>query len=101
DLLDRRGYKTTTAINVSSALSALAACNPQVVLIDVRLGRESGVDLLEKIMTQQPKLTCVMITAHADIETAVSAMSRGAYDYYEKSSDPGELYAILNRAFER
>ena len=42
-----------------------------------------------------------MITAHGDIHTAIAAMRHGAYDYYEKSSDPEELYAILDRAFEK
>ena len=101
DLLELRGYEISTATNSDDATKAVAVFNPSVVLIDIRLSRESGVDFLANIMAQRPSLICVMITAHADIHTAIAAMRHGAYDYYEKSSDPEDLYAILNRGFEK
>jgi diguanylate cyclase (GGDEF)-like protein/PAS domain S-box-containing protein len=101
DLLELRGYEISTAKNSDDATKAVAVFNPSVVLIDIRLSRESGVDFLANIMAQRPSLICVMITAHADIHTAIAAMRHGAYDYYEKSSDPEDLYAILNRGFEK
>jgi len=101
DLLETRGYQTATAADPRQGIREAAAQRPAVVMIDIRLGRESGVDFLADLLSVQPELICIMITADAEIETAVSALRCGAYDYYEKSSDPEELYAILNRAFEK
>jgi diguanylate cyclase (GGDEF)-like protein len=101
DLLQPRGYETAIAGDPRQAMEELAAHHASVVMIDIRLGRQSGVDFLAALLSKRPELICVMITAHADTETAISALRCGAYDYYEKSSDPEELYAILDRAFEK
>jgi len=101
DLLEPRGYEVATACEPEQAMQALSAFNPSIVTIDVRLGRQSGVDFLPRLLSARPELICIMITAHADMGTAISALRFGAYDYYEKSSDPAELYAILDRAFEK
>jgi len=101
DLLELRGYTTATAADPRQGIQELTAHVPSVVMIDIRLGRESGVDFLAALLAMRPELICVMITAHAEMATAISALRCGAYDYYEKSSDPEELYAILNRAFEK
>jgi diguanylate cyclase (GGDEF)-like protein len=101
DLLEPRGYVTATADCPDGAMQILPELRPPVAMIDIRLGRECGVDFLPRLLAQQRELICIMITAHADMRTAISALRLGAYDYYEKSSDPAELYAILDRAFER
>jgi signal transduction histidine kinase len=67
----------------------------------VRLGRTSGVDLLSVLRARRPDLICVMMTAHADTQSAIAAMRQGAYDYFDKSSDPVELLAVLDRCFEK
>jgi signal transduction histidine kinase len=72
-----------------------------VAMLDIRLGRSSGVDLLSHLRTQRPDLICVMMTAHADTQTAIAAMRQGAYDYFDKSSEPIELLAVLDRCFEK
>jgi len=101
DLLHLRGYEIATASCPDEAMWTLAAFNPQVVTIDIRLGNFSGVDLLSQLMSKRPDLICVMITAHADTQTAIAALRQGAYDFYEKTSDPNQLYAILDRCFEK
>ena len=101
DLLELRGYVTAAAHSSGHAIAVLAEFHPAVAMIDIRLGRECGVDVLPRLLAQRPELICIMITAHADMPTAVSALRLGAYDYYEKSLDPAELYAILDRAFEK
>ena len=70
-------------------------------MLDIRLGRSSGVDLLTHLRAQRPDLICVMMTAHADTQTAIAAMRQGAYDYFDKSSEPAELLAVLDRCFEK
>src|SRR2546425_2029116 len=101
DLLQLRGYDVTTAACPDEAMRMLAAVDPQVVTIDIRLGRFSGVELLSRFMSERPNLICLMITAHADTQTAIAALRQGAYDFYEKTSDPTQLYAILDRCFEK
>src|SRR5712691_203346 len=101
DLLQLRGYHVAAATCPDETMRALAAVNPQVVTIDIRLGRFSGVELLSRLMSERPELICLMVTAHADTQTAIAALRRGAYDFYEKTSDPDQLYAILNRCFEK
>jgi diguanylate cyclase (GGDEF)-like protein/PAS domain S-box-containing protein len=101
DLLESRGYEVATAVEPDQAMQATSAFKPSIVMIDVRLGRQSGVDFLSRLLSARPELICIMITAHADMGTAISALRFGAYDYYEKSTDPAELYLILDRAFEK
>ena len=62
DLLHLRGYEIATAACPDEAMRTLAAVNPQVVTIDIRLGNFSGVDLLSQLMSKRPDLICVMIT---------------------------------------
>src|SRR6266571_297589 len=101
DLLKLRGYEIALAANGAQALKALGEFDPTVAMIDIRLGVSSGVEFLSQILAHRPELICVMMTAHADIETAIAAMRQGAYDYYEKSSGAGGLYAMLERSFEK
>jgi diguanylate cyclase (GGDEF)-like protein/PAS domain S-box-containing protein len=101
DLLEPRGYEVTTACEPEQALQLLSTSDPSIVMVDIRLGRHSGVEFLPRLLAARPELICIMITAYGDMGTAISALRRGAYDYYEKSSDPAELYAIMDRAFEK
>jgi diguanylate cyclase (GGDEF)-like protein len=101
ELLQLRGYDVITAANPDEALAALAEFAPPVVMIDVRLGHQSGVALLSQIVSDRADTICIMITAYADKETAVAAMRQGAYDFYEKTSGVAELNAVLDRAFEK
>ena len=70
-------------------------------MLDVRLGLSSGVDLLSQLRAAHPNLICVMMTAHVDMTTAIKALRNGAYDYFDKSCDVGELLAVLDRCFEK
>jgi len=67
----------------------------------VRLGVASGVDLLARLRAERPELICVLMTAELDTQTAVAALRRGAYDYFDKSVDPNSLFAVLDRCFDR
>jgi NtrC-family two-component system response regulator AlgB len=68
-----------------------------VALVDLRLGTGSGLDLLEPLLVQVPRLAVVVITAHASIDTAVEAMRRGAFDYLPKPFTPAQVRAVLER----
>ena len=101
DLLGSRGHHVVTAANETEARDALAAFDPPVAMIDITLGRASGMALLARLMEERPNLICVMITARADVETAVAALREGAYDFYVKTTGIDELLAVLNRCFEK
>ncbi|ACB95508.1 ATP-binding response regulator [Beijerinckia indica] len=100
DILDYRGYRVINVHDAESALEALRNERPAVAMVDIRLGGTSGVDLLSRLKAEAPGLIGIMITAHVDTPSAIEAMRRGAYDYIDKSCAPGELVAILERAFE-
>jgi signal transduction histidine kinase len=101
DILIPAGYEPIIADRAETAVIALKRYAPPIAIIDVRLGGISGVELLAKLKTERPDLIGVMMTAHADTQTAITALRRGAYDYFDKSCDPDELRAVLDRAFER
>jgi NtrC-family two-component system response regulator AlgB len=69
----------------------------QVVLLDLKLHQESGLDLLGEILRRDPNVSVVMVTAYASIETAVEAMRRGAYDFLAKPCTPDQVRQVLNR----
>jgi NtrC-family two-component system response regulator AlgB len=71
------------------------ACD--VALVDLRLGNESGLDLLETLRQGHPRLAGIVITAHASVATAVDAMRRGAFDYLPKPFTPDQVRAALER----
>ena len=100
DILAPAGYDAVIADRAETAAAALQRLALPVAMLDIRLGRSSGVDLLSHLRAQRPDLICVMMTAHADTQTAIAAMRQGAYDYFDKSSEPAELLAVLHRCFE-
>jgi NtrC-family two-component system response regulator AlgB len=68
-----------------------------VAFLDLRLGRERGIDLLPALLRLAPGLAVVVVTAYATFETAVEAMRRGAFDYLPKPFTPGQLRLVLDR----
>jgi signal transduction histidine kinase len=101
DILHPEGYAPIVADRAETAIIALQRFAPAVALLDIRLGRSSGVDLLSELKAKQPDLICVIMTAHVDTQTAVRAMRNGAYDYVDKSCEPAELLAVLSRCFDK
>jgi PAS domain S-box-containing protein len=99
DLLVSHGYDVVTAHSPATALETEADFAPDVALIDVRLGQSSGMDLVEAIKDRRPDIVCIMVTAYANVETAVDAMRHGADDYLRKPVETAELFATLERGF--
>jgi DNA-binding NtrC family response regulator len=74
----------------------------EVVLLDLRLGAASGLEVLERIKRGRPDVEVVMMTGHASIESAVDCMRLGAFDYLEKPfGDPHRVRSVIHRALER
>jgi NtrC-family two-component system response regulator AlgB len=81
----------------ADALKAIERQRFDVALVDLRLGGDSGLDVLEEILRRSPRTSVVIITAHGTIDTAVEAMRRGAFDYLPKPFTPAQVRAVLER----
>ncbi len=100
-ILENENYQPLLANGEEEALEAIGKNAVDLALIDIRLGRDNGIDLLLKLKEMQPDILCVMITGFGSIETAVQALRHGAYDYLRKPVNPEELLATLRRGFEK
>jgi signal transduction histidine kinase len=105
DILEPRGFKPVVAGSPDAAIAIMSPVPgnipPAVALIDLRLGNTSGIDLLARLRNERPELIGVLMTAELDTHTAVAALRRGAYDYFDKSVDPQSLLVVLDRCFDR
>ncbi|MBI2386923.1 MAG: sigma 54-interacting transcriptional regulator [Elusimicrobia bacterium] len=98
--LTNSGYKTVVAADLAEAEAALEAENPDVVLSDLRLGRESGLDVLKSARRGNPELPVIIMTAFADLASAVEALREGAADYISKPLQLAGLKITLKRVLE-
>src|SRR5215475_6586365 len=101
-ILEDEGYEARLAGESDSALQAIADRKPSMVVLDIWLqgSRLDGLELLEVIKERHPDLPVVIISGHGNIETAVSAIKRGAYDYIEKPFKADRLVVVAERALE-
>lgn len=101
-ILSDEGHETRTAFDADSALAAIDDRVPRLVFLDIWLqgSRLDGLALLDEIKKQHPDLPVVMISGHGNIETAVSAIRRGAYDFIEKPFKADRLILVAERALE-
>ncbi|MCU0704273.1 MAG: sigma-54 dependent transcriptional regulator [Fimbriiglobus sp.] len=95
--LESRGHAVAEAATGAQAAERVRQARPDLVLLDLKLGRESGLDVLTELHRAAPGLGVVVITAHASIDTAVEAMRRGALDYLPKPFTPNQLADLLAR----
>src|SRR6187431_1390931 len=101
-LLQDEGYSTRTARDSDAALNEIRARRPNLVFLDIWLqgSRLDGLQLLDSVKEQHPEMPVVMISGHGNIETAVAAIKRGAYDFIEKPFKADRLVLVADRALE-
>jgi len=101
-ILNDEGYTTRMAGDSDSALAAIEARLPGLIILDIWLqgSRLDGLELLDIIRERHPDLPVVIISGHGNIETAVSAIKKGAYDFIEKPFKADRLILIVRRAIE-
>lgn len=101
-ILEDEGFGTRTARDSDTALAAVAQRRPSLVFLDIWLqgSRLDGLQLLDAVKEQHPDVPVVMISGHGNIETAVSAIKKGAYDFIEKPFKADRLVLVANRALE-
>ena len=101
-ILTDEGYSVRTANDSESALAAIRARKPALLILDIWMtgGGMDGMELLDMVKELDPDLPVVMISGHGNIETAVSAIKRGAYDFLEKPFKSDRLILVAERALE-
>lgn len=99
--LTRLGYHVQSAANATEALQQLAAHHPQAMLCDIRMPETSGVELLPKVLAQDPDLAVLMLTAIDEPRTAIECLKLGAFDYLIKPVDLEELELSLQHALRQ
>src|SRR3954470_21285752 len=101
-ILEDEGYETRTARDSDTALGAIGTRRPNLLFLDIWLqgSKLGGLQLLDSVKGEHPDLPVVMISGHGNIETAVSAIKRGAYDFIEKPFKADRLVLVANRALE-
>lgn len=101
-ILEDEGYETRLAHNSDAALAEIAQRRPSLIILDIWLigSRLDGLDLLRIIKEKHPEVPVVIISGHGNIETAVAAIKRGAYEYIEKPFKADRLLLVVGRALE-
>ncbi len=95
------GYHVTTARDGKEAKIALSVMPFNLVIIDLRLSDENGIEIMEKIIAIHPNLPIIILTAHGSIESAVEAMKKGAYSYITKPFNNEDLALHIKNALEK
>jgi NtrC-family two-component system response regulator AlgB len=95
--LETMGHRVAEASDSRQTLELLGHRHFEAAFLDLRLGREKGLELLPEMLKLAPGLDAIVITAYATIETAVEAMRRGAFDYLPKPYTPEQLRLVLER----
>ncbi len=101
-ILEDEGYSTRTARDSDDATTAIQSRRPNLVFLDIWLqgSKLDGLQLLGNIKSEHPDLPVVMISGHGNIETAVAAIKKGAYDFIEKPFKADRLVLVADRALE-
>ncbi|QNU04816.1 sigma-54-dependent transcriptional regulator [Peribacillus butanolivorans] len=93
-------YQVVTTTDPDEGLQNIEQISVDIVLLDLRIGSISGLDILQKIKHRSPNVTVIMMTAYSSIETSIEAIKNGAYYYIEKPINIEELSLLLMRAAE-
>jgi two-component system nitrogen regulation response regulator NtrX len=101
-ILTDEGYAVRTANDSESALAAVRARKPALLILDIWMsgGGMDGLELLDMVKQLDGDLPVIMISGHGNIETAVSAIKRGAYEFLEKPFKSDRLLLVVERALE-
>jgi two-component system nitrogen regulation response regulator NtrX len=101
-LLRDEGYETRQAGDSDAAIAAFRARRPSLILLDIWLqgSRLDGLGILKALHREEPAVPAVMISGHGTIETAVTAIQHGAYDFIEKPFQTDRLLLVIRRALE-
>jgi two-component system nitrogen regulation response regulator NtrX len=101
DILEFENYKVDEATDGVEALVKVKATQYDVVLMDIKMSKMDGLEALERMQILSPDTPIVMISGHGNIETAVEAVKKGAFDYIPKPPDLNRLLITLRNAMDK
>jgi len=96
-----RMFQVTTAFSGAEALEQIERFNFDLVILDVYLPDQGGLEVLQQIKKLKPLTEVLMLTGHAEVETAIQGMKAGAFDFLLKPAESEELIAKINQAYHR
>ncbi len=99
--LEQHDYSVFEASSGRQALAIIAQNPVDIAVVDFKLDGETGIDVIQRILERNPLVTPIMVTAFANVENAVEAIKKGAYDYIVKPIDFENFLLVIGRALER
>ena len=96
--LSREGIAYNSFASAREALDALPGGAPQVLISDIRMPGQSGIELLQEVKEKHPAVLVIVMTAYSDLESAVAAFQGGAYEYLPKPFDVDQAVELIRRA---
>ncbi len=99
-ILSGEGYQVFTCVSAQASLDILQKERIHLVLLDIVMPEINGLDLLPKLLGVRPNLAVIMISGHGNVQNAVLAIKRGAYDFLEKPLDRDKVLLAISRALQ-
>jgi DNA-binding NtrC family response regulator len=100
-LLKRHGYQVDTASTAAQGIKLLKSKSPALVLLDLQLPDADGMEMLDRIKSELPRIQVIILTAHDSLHNAIESIKRGAYHFISKPYAPEELLSLIERALEK
>ncbi len=101
EILSFEGYQVEGASDGAEGLKKILANNYDCVICDIKMPRMDGIEMLEKVMAQKPETQIIIISGHGNIEIALKAVKKGAFDYIPKPPDLNRMLLTLRNAMEK
>ena len=98
--LEKNNFNVTSFSNTNEAINHFNHDMPDLIISDIKMPGESGLQFLEKVKTKFPKIPIIIMTAFSDLESAVDSYAFGAYEYIPKPFDIEDALKIINSAFK-
>ena len=96
--LSERGHTVRPFYTAERFMEYIKANEPDVILLDLKLGQDSGLEVMRKVKRIHPRIPVIIITAHGNVDTAIQAMKGGAFDYIGKPFDLDEMDILIDKA---
>lgn len=93
--LERHELLTESALDAEAAVDQCKAFLPDSILLDLKLGQDNGLDLIQQLLSIKPDVKIILLTGYASIATAVEAIKRGAFDYLPKPVSTSDVLKTL------
>ncbi len=101
DILEMEKYEVQEAVDGLDCLVKIKQSKYDVIILDVKMPKMDGMEVIEKIQSLQPDLPVVMISGHGNIDTAVESVKKGAFDFIQKPPDLNRLLITIRNAQDK